>query len=101
MSLLLLFDGKKSKGGDDAPPKKEREYLTRGELYELEKQDEQRRLLALEETRLKRLYVDEQLKLELLESEQRLAEAIRANDEALVLLIEDDIRRRIITLWLA
>ena len=83
-------------GGDDAPrkekPKADSEYLTRGELRLLEERD------AAEKAVLKRLEAEAALKTQ--EIEKRMVDAMRRNDEAALLLLDDELRRDIIKLWM-
>ena len=112
-------------GGDDAPPKRHPDYITRGELYQLElaAQEKRERLEALEKTQAELLVLDvleaelpDTSKIDAFKRAHELAKtkkAIEATNKALeelreaevlqVLMMDDQIRRdivrKIITLW--
>jgi len=100
--LAALLLNPRRVGGDDAP-KKKREYLTRGELYQLElnAQAEAERLarLAKDAEEKLRIETDRQLKLEIIEEERRYADKVRRDNEALILIFNEELKRRIIKAW--
>jgi hypothetical protein len=88
-------------GGDDAPPKKKKkdnDTITRGELYQLELAEQEARLNK--KTKQKKDRAEALAKVEFEKAKISFAREMLSNDEAKILLFDNELRREIVKLWL-
>ena len=91
--------GRKGLGGDDAPRKRETERERIARLREEQAYVDDLAEKAKLAAQIKKMEVEEGVK-ELADTQERLALAMRQKDEEMILLLDDELRRNIIKLWL-
>lgn len=87
----------RSPGGDDAP-ESERQRIAR--LREEQAYVDRIAQQAKDDAQIKRMEADLLARAELAAIEAQLKAAMLANDEAMILLLDDELRRKAVKLWL-
>ena len=91
--------GRKGLGGDDAPRKRETERQRIARLREEQAYVDDLAEKAKLAAQIKRMEAETHIK-ELADIQEQLALAMLRNDEAMILLLDDELRRDVVKLWL-